>query len=68
MRKKIWVHKSDSFNKAEEFDHAYYFSMTPEERLDVVQFLRERSAKLKEGPKHENRKRLRRILRITERA
>ena len=67
MRKKIWVHKSDSFNKADEFDHVYYFSMTPEERLDVVQFLRERSAKLEESPKHEYRKRLRRILRITER-
>ena len=59
---KIWVNKASSFQEAEEFDLDYYLKMGPRKRLALVQELRERSFKI--GRKHENRKRLRRVLRI----
>ena len=39
--KKIWINKVNSFKEAEEFDRKYYARMTPEERLSIVQELRE---------------------------
>lgn len=62
--KKIWVHKTDSFRKAEEFDEKYNLSLSPEERLSDVQFLREEYLKMKKGRRGESRKRLRRVFKI----
>jgi len=58
MRKKVWVHIADSFEAAQEFDDAYYLSMSSEERIETVQILRERYLKMKKGSSHEGRKRL----------
>lgn len=72
--KKIWVNKTDSFQKAEEFDEKYNLSLSPEERLSDVQFLREEylkmnpapqgGARVKKGLRSESRKGLRRVLKV----
>jgi hypothetical protein len=46
MKKKIWVHKTNSFAEAQEFEDLYYLSLTPTKRLETVQFLREEYKKL----------------------
>lgn len=61
---KIWVNRAHSFEEAERFDESYYKAMSSQERLETVQFLRETYPKLKKDFKNENRKRLRRIVRI----
>lgn len=66
MNKKIWINKANSFKAAREFDDNYYLSMTSKEGLEAMQFLREMHFKMKKGLKNEGRKRLRRIIRITE--
>lgn len=68
MKKKIWVNKSNSFEKAQEFDDSYYLSQTPTERLETVQFLREESLKLKKEKKHESGERLRRVFKLIKQA
>ncbi len=72
--KKVWAHKTDSFQKAEEFDEKYNLSRSPEERLSDVQFLREEylkmnpapqgGARVKKGLRNESRNGLRRVLKI----
>jgi hypothetical protein len=65
MRKKIiWIHKSPSFKASEEFERDYYAKMSPKERLEVVQQLRELYFKMKKGSKNECAKRLRRSVKI----
>ena len=71
--KKIWVHKSKSFKEAEEFDRLYYFEMSPAQRLDIVQELREMYFKFPKqrrhpdkGLKNASRKRLRRVIKIVQ--
>jgi len=49
MKRMIWVSKSDSFNAANEFDDDYYLSMSREERLETLQFLREIYFKVKKA-------------------
>lgn len=51
MKQRIWVNESNSFKEAQEFDDSYYLSLTPTERLETVQFLRERYWKLKKAIK-----------------
>ena len=36
---KIWVRKAKSFSEAQEQDIDYYLKMSPQERLETVQFL-----------------------------
>ncbi len=64
--RKIWVHKAGSFQEAEEFDRKYYAQMTPEERLNIVQELREIDFNFpRKGPsKYANRRRLQRVIKI----
>lgn len=64
--KKIWVNKVDSFDAAQEFDDDYYLSMSSKERLETVQFLREIYFKMKKGLDNDDRKRLRRVIKIIE--
>ena len=59
---KIWVKKISSFQEADKLNFEYYQSMTPQERLETVQFLRDQHYKLMNN--HENRKRLRKVVRI----
>ena len=62
--RKVWVNKADSFEEAERFDESYYRTMSPEERLETMQFLREIYTKMKRGRTGEDRKRLRRTVKI----
>ena len=64
MKQKVWVNKSNSFKEAQEFDVSYYLSLTPTERLETVQFLREEYGKLKKDKSHESGKRLRKVLKL----
>jgi hypothetical protein len=50
MSQEIWVKKSQSFPEAQSLDARYYLNMSAEERLEIVQFLREQYLKLKELP------------------
>ena len=68
MKHKIWVNKPNSFKEAQEFDDSYYLSMTPTERLETVQFLREEFWKLKKDKNHEGGKRLRRVFKLIKQA
>lgn len=62
--KRIWVKKFNSFKSATKSDEEYYLNMTSEQRLEIVQFLRENYSKLSKGKKDENRKGLRRFIKI----
>lgn len=68
MNKRIWVNKSDSFKGAQDFDFEYYLSMSAEERLETVQFLREEYFKIKKGLRHEGRERLQRVIKVIQQA
>lgn len=46
MRREIWLYKARSYDETEEFEKTYYSRMTPEERLDIVQYLRESYGKI----------------------
>lgn len=45
--KKIWVHKASSFKDAERFDRRYYQAMSPRERVETVDWLRQVARKFK---------------------
>lgn len=62
--KKIWMHKTSSFKKAESFNEKYYFDMSSSERVGTVQLLREQFFKLKGRLKNESGKGLRRSIKI----
>lgn len=62
--KKIWLHKAHSYEEAEMFEKTYYNRMSPEERLDIVQFLRESYGKMNKGAAHAHRTGLRRVVKI----
>lgn len=62
--KKIWVHKTNSFKSAEEFDEEYYFNMNSTQRLETMQFLREIYFKFNKNRKNEDRKGLRRAIKV----
>jgi len=68
MNKKTWINKSDSPEAGQEFDFEYYLSMSSEERLETVQFLREEYFKVKKGSRHESRERLRRDIKVIQQA
>ena len=61
---KIWVRKAKSFSEAEEQDLDYYLAMSPQERVEIVQFLREQYPKFAKVKLSESGKRLRRSVRI----
>lgn len=68
MGNEIWVKRFHSFKDAETEELYYYASMTPEERLSIVQLLREEYWKFK-GPKgNESRKRLSRVFKVVKQA
>ncbi|MBI1883598.1 MAG: hypothetical protein HYS08_05275 [Chlamydiae bacterium] len=62
--RKIWVHKAKSFKEAEEFDLEYYRAMSPSERLQDMQLLREIFYKIKNGKPHARGKRLQRVAHV----
>jgi len=62
QKKGQFIKKFSSFKESEEEELKYYLNLTPEERLEIMQFLRETYFKLKGYGK--DRKGLRRVLRI----
>ncbi len=63
--KQVWVRRAISFEEAAAFDRAYYAAMTPEERLDTMQRLREAYFKLnKEYVANDGAARLRRHVKV----
>ena len=64
--KQIWVNIADSYKQAEDFDMKYYGLLSPQERLEIVQFLRESYLKIDRRLKDADRKRLRRIVKIVQ--
>lgn len=61
--KRIWIKKFKSFKEAEKFNQNYYSKMTPAERLDILQYLREIYSKIK-GGKYAVGTGLRRVIKI----
>jgi hypothetical protein len=59
MKRKIWT-KKITFSKSEEEDEKYYSSLTSQERLSIVQELREEELKRK----NEDGKGLRRVFKV----
>lgn len=64
MSEKIWIKKINSFSRAHTDDLNYYFDMSCQERLEIVQFLREQHQKINGMNTHESGKGLRRTVRI----
>lgn len=64
MKRKIWIHKAESFKEAEEFEEQYYRKMSDEEKLGTVQLLREAYGKINKEARNAHRKGLRRVIRI----
>lgn len=61
--KKVWVRKTDSYKEAGSFDLEYYLSMTPQKRIETMQYLREIYYKIK-GKDEKVRERLQRVIKI----
>jgi hypothetical protein len=68
MKQKIWVKKSRTFSEAQDQDLQYYMNMTPRERIETVQFLREQYFKINGSIPDESRKGLRRTVRVVQQA
>lgn len=68
MPQKIWIKKARSFSEAQEQDGDYYLKMSPEERLEIVQYLREQYSKFGGANSNESGKGLRRTVRVIQQA
>ena len=66
--KKIWVNRAKSYEEAQDFDNAYYFSLSSAERVESVQILREEYFKTQGLKLREDGKRLRRVFRVIKQA
>jgi len=64
MEKKIWAKKFNSFKEAQAAEFSYYMSLTPEERLSIVQFPREEYCKFNRAKGNANRERLSRVFKV----
>ncbi len=62
--KKIWVKRPRSFKEAEKFDMDYSLYLSHTEKTRTMQVLREICRKINGNGRHENRKRLRRVIKI----
>jgi hypothetical protein len=68
MNRKIWIKKTGSFSEAQDQDLQYYMNMTPQERIETVQFLREQYFKFNGSISDESGKGLRRTVRVIQQA
>lgn len=66
MKEKVWIKRFKSFKEADEEELVYNFKMTPQERLETVEYLREIFHKLKNYEK--DREGLRRVFKIIKKA
>jgi len=65
---KIWMKRAKSFSEAQEQDTDYYLNMSAQERLEIVQFLREQHPKFARVKLSESGKGLRRTVRVVQQA
>lgn len=68
MSRNIWVKKINSFSEEYNNDLEYYTNMSSEERIELVQFLREQYLKINGIDPHESGKGLRRAINIIQQA
>ena len=68
MSRKIWIKKRNSFSEKNNDDLDYYFNMSSQERLEIMQFLREQHLKINGINIHESGKGLRRTVKIVQQA
>ena len=66
--KKVWINRAKSFEDAQDFDSAYYLSLSSTERVESVQILREEYFKSHGLKFREDGKRLRRVFRVIKQA
>lgn len=62
----VTIRKFSSLNKAQEADEREYARMSPAERVETVQFLREIWLGFGKGKRHESRKGLRRVVKVVQ--
>ena len=60
--KNIWLHRASSYKNAKRYDEIMFFSSSSLQRLSDIQLCREQYFKLRRL--RENRKRLRRVIKI----
>ena len=65
-KNRIWIRKAVSYKEAREFEKKYYSRMTREDRVGIVQELRESYFKMSGKTKDESGKRLRRVIKIVQ--
>ncbi|GAB4541068.1 MAG: hypothetical protein Fur0020_10410 [Thermodesulfovibrionia bacterium] len=65
MMKRIWIRRCKDFRSADEFNLNYYLSMSADERIETMQFLRELLHKIKKDYYGKDRKGLRRVIKVT---
>jgi hypothetical protein len=68
MNKAIWINKARSFQEAERFDRSYYVQLSHDQRIEIMQELREEYFESTGLLTDENGKRLRRVLRVIKQA
>ena len=68
MSRKIWMKKINSFSEENDDDLDYYLNMSSQERVELVQFLREQNLKINGLNTNESGKGLRRTIRIVQQA
>lgn len=68
MTQKIWMKKAKSFSEAQEQDLDYYLKMSAQERLEIVQYLREQYPKFAGVNTSESGKGLRRTVTVVKQA
>jgi hypothetical protein len=61
--KKIWVRKTESYREAGSFDLEYYLNMTPQKRIETMQYLREIYYRIK-GKDEKSREGLQRVIKV----
>jgi len=66
--KKVWINRAKSFKNAQDFDSAYYLSLSSTDRVETVQILREEYFKSHGLKFREDGKRLRRVFRVIKQA
>lgn len=66
MSRKIWMKRLNLMSNEDNDDIEYYLDMSCEERLEIVQFLREQYLKINGMSPNESRKGLQRIIRIVQ--
>jgi hypothetical protein len=66
MEQRIWMKKAKSFSEADDYNLYYYLKMSAQERLEIVQYLREQDTKFFRGNENESGKGLRRAVRVVQ--